>query len=112
MAKSKRKQLPIYRRDSSETALAALAVAGGTPAAAPVLGYDSLTVWARSPVGAFTIDVQQFLKGSSTAITTTSMTCAAGSYLSQAVTLTGELVKIVLTNGASEQAPEVLIKLV
>ena len=105
--------LRIYRRDSSSSQLAGGATAADTPKDVPCLGFASVMVSARSPTGAFTITIQGKLKGSSTATTIATLTCAAGSMLNQAIAVGAfELLDVALVNGASAQRPEVILALV
>jgi uncharacterized protein YccT (UPF0319 family) len=108
MAFPKRKQLPVYAKFASDTAFNG--AASDAPDAIPVLGYDSLVIFCSVPTGNCTIVVQEYNRGG-TATTIATLTATTTSPLSQAITLTAELVKITVTNAVS-QSPEILVKLV
>lgn len=104
--------LPIYLRDSSDSQLGIAGVAADTPDMVPVAGFRTLRVFGRSPTDTWTLAVYGILKANGTAVLIDTLTCPVGGALDEAIDLGAyEFVKLVLTNGATAQRPEVRVVL-
>lgn len=101
--------LPIWRRDSSGSPVATSgSINSGV---APALGWGAVSVYMRLPSGGGTLTIQQRMRRSSTWATTDTFTLAAAGVLSDLAVRTGELVRAVFTNGATQQTPEIIVGL-
>lgn len=105
--------LRVYRRNSDDSLIAINDPAEDEPAVGASYGFKQFRYWIRTPGGPATLSIQQYLKGSSTAVdAATIVTAGAGAQKSGVLDVTGEFFALALVNGATAQRPEVLVSLV
>lgn len=101
--------LAIWRRDSADSAIGASAAVNS--GVAPAYGWGAISVFMRCPGGAGTLTIEQRLRRSSTWVTTDTFALGAAGVVSDVAVRTGELVRLVFTNGGTQQTPEILVGL-